>query len=211
MGNIELEKYIHAHIGDEDAVLQELTRETYLHVLWPRMLSGHLQGKILEMFSRMIQPKRILEIGTFTGYSAICLAKGLQDGGQLHTVEINDELENMARKYFRKAGLDSKIIQHCGDAKTIIPGMEEIFDLVFIDADKRDYSDYFDLVFEKVRQGGIIIADNILWSGKVVEAIDPNDEQTLGILNFNKKIKNDPRVSQIILPVRDGLMLIRKN
>ena len=206
----ELEKYILSHIDEEDAVLQALTRETYLQVLRPRMLSGRLQGKMLEMFSRMVQPKRILEIGTFTGYSAICLAKGLPEGGKLHTIEINDELENMAQKYFIKAGLGNKIIQHIGDAKIIIPSLKETFDLVFIDGNKRDYSTYFDLVFEKVNSGGMMIADNILWSGKVAEAIEPSDEQTLGILNFNKKIKDDPRVSQVILPVRDGLMLIRK-
>ena len=206
----ELEKYILSHIDEEDAVLQALTRETYLQVLRPRMLSGRLQGKMLEMFSRMVQPKRILEIGTFTGYSAICLAKGLPEGGKLHTIEINDELENMAQKYFIKAGLGNKIIQHIGDAKIIIPSLKETFDLVFIDGNKRDYSTYFDLVIEKVNSGGMMIADNILWSGKVAEAIEPSDEQTLGILNFNKKIKDDPRVSQVILPVRDGLMLIRK-
>ena len=210
MKSTDLEKYIVAHTGEEDAVLQELSRETHLRVLRPRMLSGHLQGQMLTMFSQMVSPKRILEIGTFTGYSAICLAKGLPEDGKLHTIEINDELEAIAQKYFVKAGLEDKIVQHIGDARTIIPKLDETFDLVFIDADKREYCSYFDLVFDKVKSGGIIIADNILWNGKVVEPVDPADEQTIGILKFNQKIKNDPRVNQLILPFRDGLMLIRK-
>ncbi len=207
---IELEKYILAHIDEQAPVLQELERETFLHVLRPRMLSGHLQGTILTMFSQMLQPQHILEVGTYTGYSAICLAKGLADDGQLHTIELNDELESIAQKYFQKAGLSEKITQHLGDAKTIIPQLNEPFDLVFLDGDKRDYVAYFDLVIDQVRPGGIILADNILWSGKVVEALDEKDEQTKGILAFNQKIKDDPRVSQTIIPFRDGLMLIRK-
>lgn len=207
---IELEKYILAHIDEQDPVLQELERETFLHVLRPRMLSGHLQGTILTMFSQMLQPQRILEVGTYTGYSAICLAKGLADDGQLHTIELNDELESIAQKYFQKAGLSEKIIQHLGDAKTIIPQLQGPFDLIFLDGDKRDYIAYFDLVIDQIRPGGIILADNILWSGKVVEKLDEKDEQTKGILAFNQKIKDDPRVSQTIIPFRDGLMLIRK-
>lgn len=207
---IELEKYILAHIDEQDSVLQELERETFLHVLRPRMLSGHLQGTILTMFSQMLQPQRILEVGTYTGYSAICLAKGLADDGQLHTIELNDELESIAQKYFQKAGLSEKITQHLGDAKTIIPQLKGPFDLVFLDGDKRDYIAYFDLVVDQIRPGGIILADNILWSGKVVEKLDEKDEQTKGILAFNQKIKDDPRVSQTIIPFRDGLMLIRK-
>lgn len=208
--NFNLEKYILEHAEQEDPVLQELERETFLKVLRPRMLSGHLQGKMLELFSQMIQSKRILEIGTYTGYSAICLAKGLQEDGMLHTIEVNDELESMAQKYFEKAGMKDQINQHIGDAKTIIPSLNESFDLVFIDGDKREYSTYFDLVIDKVRTGGILIADNILWDGKVVEEVEAKDEQTKGILAFNEKIKNDPRVSQVILPIRDGLMLILK-
>lgn len=206
----DLEKYILEHTEDEDPVLKELDRETHLNVLRPRMLSGHLQGKILEMFSHMIRPDRILEIGTFTGYSAICLAKGLKEGGILHTIELNDELEAIARKYIGKAGLTDRIVCHMGDACEIIPTLNETFDLVFLDGDKREYSHYFDLLFEKLRPGGFIFADNILWSGKVTEEVDPRDEQTIGILQFNDKMKNDPRVSQVILPLRDGLMLIRK-
>ena len=208
--NVAIEKYILDHTEQEDPILQELERETFLKVLRPRMLSGHLQGKMLELFSQMIQPNRILEIGTYTGYSAICLAKGLQTNGMLHTIEINDELESMARSYFEKAGLSDKITQHIGDAKTIIPSLDESFDLVFIDADKREYSTYFDLVIDKIPSGGIIIADNILWDGKVIGEMEANDEQTQGIRAFNEKITNDPRVGQVILPVRDGVMLIRK-
>lgn len=210
MTGIDLEKYILEHTEEEDPVLKELNRETHLNVLRPRMLSGHLQGRILEMFSYMIRPDRILEIGTFTGYSAICLAKGLKEGGKLHTIELNDELENIARKYIDKAGLANQIVCHMGNACEIIPALDETFDLVFLDGDKREYSHYFDLVFDKIRPGGFIFADNILWSGKVTQEVDPRDEQTIGILQFNDKMKDDPRVSQVILPLRDGLMLIRK-
>ena len=206
----ELENYLLDHTSEEDELLKKLERDTFLNVLRPRMLSGHLQGKMLEMFSRMINPKFILEIGTYTGYSAICLAKGLQKEGQLHTIEINDELESFASNYFEKSGFRKQIIQHIGDGREIIPQLDFAFDLIFIDADKREYCDYFDLVIDKLKPGGFIIADNVLWSGKVVEKTDPADEQTTGILQFNKKIKEDSRVSQVILPVRDGLMIIRK-
>ncbi|MEN6455701.1 MAG: O-methyltransferase [Prolixibacteraceae bacterium] len=206
----KLEDYIFSHSEEEDEVLKELDRETNLHVLNPRMLSGHLQGKLLEMFSRMIGPEQVLEIGTYTGYSAICLARGLKEGGQLHTIEIDDELESIAGKYFIKAGLDDKIVQHIGPAVEIIPTLHQTFDLIFLDADKLEYCTYFDLVFDKLRPGGFILADNVLWNGKVLETPSVKDGQTLGIIQFNEKIKNDPRVSQVILPLRDGLMLIRK-
>ncbi|MGD9556816.1 MAG: O-methyltransferase [Mangrovibacterium sp.] len=206
----KLERYIVSHSEEEDEVLKELDRETNLHVLNPRMLSGHLQGKILEMFSRMIGPEQILEIGTYTGYSAICLARGLKEGGQLHTVEIDDELESIARKYFVKAGLNDRIVQHIGPAIELIPTFDQMFDIVFLDADKAEYCTYFDLIFEKLRPGGVILADNVLWSGKVLGDLTGKDSQTKGIIQFNEKIRNDPRVSQVILPVRDGLMLIRK-
>jgi caffeoyl-CoA O-methyltransferase len=208
--NRDLEQYILSHTEEEDEVLKELNRETHLRVLNPRMLSGHLQGKILEMFSRMIRPRYILEIGTYTGYSAICLAKGLQQGGKLHTIEIDDELEAIAGKYFRKAGMDGMIVQHIGPASIIIPKLAETFDLVFLDADKQEYSLYFDLLLDKISPGGYIIADNVLWNGKVTQEHSHKDAQTTGILQFNEKIKNDPRVSQVILPIRDGLMVIRK-
>jgi caffeoyl-CoA O-methyltransferase len=205
-----LEHYILSHTEEEDDVLKELDRETNLQILNPRMLSGHLQGKILEMFSRMIRPEQILEIGTFTGYSAICLAKGLRKGGQLHTIELDDELESIARKYIMKAGFKDTIIQYIGNAAKIIPALDKTFDLVFLDADKLEYCLYFDLVYDKIRPGGYILADNVLWNGKVSEAPSSKDEQTIGIMRFNEKIKNDSRVSQVILPIRDGLMLIRK-
>lgn len=206
----KLEDYIFSHSEEEDEVLKELDRETNLHILNPRMLSGHLQGKLMEMFSRMIRPDQILEIGTYTGYSAICLARGLNKGGQLHTIEIDDELESIARKYFVRAGLSDKIVQHIGPALEIIPTLNQTFDLIFLDADKLEYCTYFDLVFDKLRPGGFILADNVLWNGKVLETAPARDSQTNGIIRFNEKIKNDSRVSQVILPLRDGLMLIRK-
>lgn len=208
--NFELDKYILEHSTPEDPVLYELDRETNISILRPRMLSGHIQGMLLTMLSQMIRPKRILEIGTFTGYSAICLAKGLVEDGKLHTIEVNDELEWIATKYIEKAGMQPKIEQHIGDACEIIPTLDETFDFIFLDGNKREYSRYYDLVFDKVRPGGYLLADNILWDGKVVEEVDPRDEQTIGILAFNDKVKNDPRVTQVILPLRDGLMLIRK-
>lgn len=206
----DIEKYILEHIEPEDPVLQELDRITHLKVLGARMLSGHLQGQALTMFSKMIQPERILEIGTFTGYSAICLAKGLTETGKLLTIELDDELEDMAKKFFNKAGLQNKIIQLIGPALEIIPSLSEKFDLVFLDADKREYVDYYNLVFDKVRSGGYIIADNTLWSGKVLDTPMPADEQTIGIANFNEMIKNDFRVEKVILPLRDGITIIRK-
>lgn len=206
----DLEKYILAHTDQEDLLLTELDRETNLNVLRPRMLSGHLQGKILEMISHMINPKNILEIGTYTGYSAICLAKGLQSTGQIHTIEINDELEEIASRFIENSNFKNQIIQHIGDAREIIPKINSEFDLVFMDGDKREYSEYFDLVFDKLAIGGFILADNILWSGKVIENVPQKDEQTISLIEFNKKIKNDPRVSKVILPFRDGLMVIRK-
>lgn len=208
--NYDLTKYILEHSTPEDPVLYELDRETNISILRPRMLSGHIQGLLLEMLCRMVQPARILEIGTFTGYSAICMARGLNEGGKLHTIEVNDELEWIASKYIEKAGLREQIVQHIGDACEIIPCLDESFDFVFLDGDKREYSRYYDLVFDKVRPGGYLLADNILWDGKVVEEVDRRDGQTIGILDFNKKVKDDPRVTQVILPLRDGLMLIRK-
>lgn len=205
-----LDQYILNHISPEEDFLYELDRETHLKVLRSRMLSGHLQGQILSMISCMIQPKCILEIGTFTGYSALCLAKGLAEGGQLHTIEIDDELESIAQKYFVKSGLADCIFQHIGDAREIIPSIGLKFDLVFIDADKREYSEYYNLVFDHVRVGGFILADNILWDGKVVDPDAASEEQTRGILEFNDLIQNDSRVRNVILPVRDGIMVAQK-
>jgi predicted O-methyltransferase YrrM len=205
-----LEQYITNHISPEEDYLQDLDRETNLKVIGSRMLSGHLQGQILSMISAMIKPRCILEIGTFTGYSALCLAKGLQEGGKLHTIEIDDELESIAQKYFLKSGMADRIIQHIGDAHTIIPSLEQSFDLVFIDADKRDYCDYYNLVFDRIPVGGFIIADNILWSGKVVDPMAAQEEQTRGILAFNDLVQQDFRVQNVVLPIRDGIMLVQK-
>jgi predicted O-methyltransferase YrrM len=206
----DLDNYILDHIDEEDPVLLELDRETHLKVLGARMLSGNLQGQVLTMLSKMIQPERILEVGTFTGYSAICLAKGLEDNGKLITIEMNDELEYLSAKYFKKAGLAEKIGQRIGPALEIIPEIDKTFDLVFLDADKREYADYYNLVFEKVRTGGYIIADNTLWNSKVLKKPSPDDAQTKGIIAFNKMVKTDSRVEKVILPLRDGLTIIRK-
>lgn len=205
-----LDQYILDHISPEDDFLRKLDRETHLKVLRSRMLSGHLQGQILSMISYMIRPKSILELGTFTGYSALCLAKGLAEGGVLHTIEIDDELESVARKYFGKSGMGDQIIQHIGDASEIIPTIEGTFDLVFVDADKREYPDYYRLIFDRIPVGGFLLADNILWNGKVVEPEAADEEQTRGILEFNDLVQNDPRVRNVILPVRDGIMLLQK-
>ncbi len=205
-----LDQYILNHISPEDDFLEELDRETHLKVLRSRMLSGHLQGQILSMISCMIKPKCILEIGTFTGYSALCLAKGLTDGGQLHTIEIDDELESIAQKYFLKSGMADRIFQHMGDACQIIPSIAQSFDLVFIDADKREYCDYYNLVFNHIPVGGFLLADNILWNGKVIEPEAADEEQTRGILAFNDLVQNDSRVKNVILPVRDGIMIVQK-
>lgn len=207
---ILLEQYIINHISPEEDFLKELDRETHLKILRSRMLSGHLQGQILSMISCMIKPKCILEIGTFTGYSALCLAKGLSEGGQLHTIEIEDELEAISRNYFLKSGMADRIFQYLGDAREIIPSINQPFDLVFIDADKREYCDYYNIVFERIPVGGFILADNILWDGKVIDPEAATEEQTRGILDFNDLIQNDSRVRNVILPVRDGIMLVQK-
>lgn len=206
----ELENYILKHITPEDKLLQQLNRETHLKALYPRMLSGHLQGKILEFISKMINPSAILEIGTFTGYSALCLVKGLRDGGILHTIEANDEIIHFPKKYFRLAGAEEKIKLHVGKALEVIPQLDEYFDLVFIDADKSEYPHYYELVIDKVKTGGYILADNVLWDGKVLTGKSATDPETIGIKNFNKIIQDDLRVENLILPVRDGLSLIRK-
>lgn len=205
-----LEQYIISHISPEEDYLRELDRETNLKVMRSRMLSGHLQGQILTMISSMIRPRCILEIGTFTGYSALCLAKGLAPGGRLHTIEIDDELESIAMKYFQKSGMADRIVHHIGDALHIIPSINESFDLVFIDADKRDYCLYYHQVIDKVPAGGFLMADNILWNGKVADPSAATEEQTKGILEFNDLVQNDARVRNVILPVRDGIMLVQK-
>lgn len=206
----KIENYSLTYSQDESDVLKKLNRETHAKVLMPRMLSGHMQGNILGMFSKMIKPAQILEIGTYTGYSGICLAQGLEENGKLHTIDINDELEKMVRSYIEEAGLTNKINFYVGNALSIIPTIEETFDLVFIDADKTNYAAYYDLVFDKVRSGGFIIADNVLWSGKVLDDEAYMDPDTKAIHNYNKKIHNDSRVEHLLLPVRDGLMIARK-
>ena len=195
----------------ESKLLNDLYRETYLKVLNPRMISGHYQGRILSLISKIISPKKILEIGTYTGYSAICLCEGMDKDGILHTIDNNKELVEIQNKYFKKANLKDKIVQHSGDAKNIIPSIDEEFDIVFIDADKESYPEYYDLIINKVRSGGIIIADNILWSGKVLEKVEKDDQATKSIIEFNNKIIEDDRVKNIVLPIRDGLNIIRKN
>ena len=206
----EIEAYIEANTSQESKLLHQLNRETYQRVLTPRMLSGHLQGRALSMMSHMIKPKCILEIGTYTGYSAICLAEGLQPGGQLITIDINEELEDMARAYFSKAGMTACIDFKIGNAIDIIPSLKTPYDLVFIDADKTNYSNYFDLIIDQVVSGGYIIADNVLWSGKVLEEISENDVDTKSIIQYNEKIQLDPRVENVLFPIRDGLMIARK-
>lgn len=195
----------------ESKLLNDLYRETYLKVLNPRMISGHYQGRILSLISKIISPKKILEIGTYTGYSAICLCEGMDKDGVLHTIDNNKELVEIQNKYFKKANLKDKIVQHSGDAKKIIPSIDEEFDIVFIDADKESYPEYYDLIINKVRSGGIIIADNILWSGKILEKVEKDDQATKSIIEFNNKIIEDNRVKNIILPIRDGLNIVRKN
>jgi predicted O-methyltransferase YrrM len=205
-----IENYIIKNTEKESVVLEELNHETWEKVLIPRMLSGHLQGRVLSMLSHMIQPKTILEIGTYTGYSAICLAEGLQKDGKLHTIDINEELESMVNTYVEKANLKDSITNHIGNAIDIIPTLTESFDLVFIDADKTNYSNYYDLVFDKVKPGGYIIADNILWSGKVVEDKSKLDADTLALIAYSEKVNADVRVQNVLFPIRDGLMIVRK-
>jgi predicted O-methyltransferase YrrM len=207
--NKKLQQYIEDFSTPEDPVLEDLYRQTHIKFLNPNMLSGHLQGKFLEFISRMIKPKAILEIGTFTGYSAICLARGLKSDGKLITIEINDELTDFARSYFKKAGIDSKITQLTGKAQEIIPGLDMNFDLVFIDADKREYIEYFRTALERVNPGGFLLADNVLWGGQVVDK-ETTDQQARGIIDFNNMIKSEAGVQFIIMPIRDGLMLIQK-
>ena len=208
--DIALQTYIQNHIDDEPELLQELQRQAHITLLHPRMLSGHLQGNVLSMLSKMIQPKNILEIGTYTGYSAICLAEGLQKGGKLHTIDINEELERMVKDFFKEAGMLDRIHFYNGNALNIIPTFDITFDIIFIDADKKNYAAYYDMVFDKVKSGGYIIADNVLWSGKILDAPEKMDSDTKSIDLFNKKVNEDDRVENILLPVRDGLMIARK-
>ena len=209
--NNKIEEYIKNNSSKEPQILKDLNKETYLKVLNPRMLSGHLQGRFLSIITKLIKPKKILEIGTYTGYSALCMAEGLIENGIIHTIDINEELVSIQNKYFEKSKCNNSIIQHVGDARNLIKNINEKFDIVFLDADKENYIEYFELVIEKVKKGGLIIADNVLWTGKVVEPDQDDDELTQYLIDFNKMINEDDRVENIILPLRDGLNIILKN
>jgi caffeoyl-CoA O-methyltransferase len=204
-----LDQYVCEHTSPESELLQKINRETHVDVLQPRMLSGHFQGRVLSMFSKMIQPNRILEIGTYTGYSALCLAEGLADQGKIITIDVNEELENRVRGYFESSKYRDKLIYLIGDAIKLIPEIKENWDIVFIDADKLNYLNYYQLVFDSVSVGGYIIADNVLWSGKVVESTKQDRETNL-LREYNQFVHDDPRVEQVLMPIRDGLMITRK-
>ena len=204
----EIADYALSYTQSESVLLKKLNRETWAKVMTPRMLSGHLQGRILSMFSKMIAPKNILEIGTYTGYSALCMAEGIKKNGKLHTIDSNEEVFEFARRYFEQSEYNENIIQHTGNALEIIPKLDTEFQLVFIDADKENYSNYFDLVFKKLSVGGYIIADNVLWSGKVLQ--ENTDKETMALVSYNKNIHRDKRVENILMPIRDGLMICRK-
>jgi predicted O-methyltransferase YrrM len=205
-----LAKYATAHSSEEPAILKKLSRETHLKMMQSRMLSGHLQGRLLSLLSHLTRPKCILEIGTYTGYSAICLAEGLTEGGILHTIDNNPEREAFVNRFIDEAKMTDKIRTYIGDARLVIPTITGEFDIVFIDADKSGYAAYYDLIIDRVKPGGIIITDNVLWSGKVIESVKANDEDTLQIQAFNKKIASDPRVEVVLLPIRDGISIARK-
>jgi caffeoyl-CoA O-methyltransferase len=205
----DLEDYIENHSENEPELLAQLNKETYQKVLLPRMLSGHFQGRVLSMLSKLIRPKNILEIGTYTGYSALCLCEGKQENGVLHTIDIKEELVDFQRKYFDKSPWGNQIVQHLGEALTIIPTIDVKFDLVFIDADKENYIHYYNLIVPKMNKGGVILSDNVLWSGKVVQELDPNDSATKVLLEYNQLLKDDSRVETVLFPIRDGLTLSR--
>ena len=204
-----IDDYVVKHSQSEPKILQELTRETWQKVLNPRMLSGAFQGRVLSMISKLIQPKSVLEIGTYTGYSALSIAEGLQSGGTIHTIDKNEELFSLQTKYFEKAGLKNQMHQYVGNALEIIPTIDEKFDLVFIDADKSNYINYFHLIIDKMNTGGIILSDNVLWSGKVVEELDPKDIDTKVLLEYNLLLNSDERLETVLLPIRDGLTISR--
>lgn len=205
-----IEQYILSHIDEEGELLEKLNRDAHVNLLRPRMLSGHLQGRLLKMFCRLVQPRYILELGTYTAYATLCLAEGAPDDAEIHTLEMNDELEDFIMKYLHQTKLKEKIHLHLGDALEIIPTLDYTFDLVFIDANKRTYVEYYNLIFDKVRPGGLIIADNTLWDGKILTTPKSSDKQTIGIQEFNDMIANDDRIEKVILPMRDGLTLIWK-
>lgn len=205
----ELEDYIEQYSEKEPQLLAALNKETYQKILLPRMLSGHFQGRVLSMLAKLIRPVNILEIGTYTGYSALCLCEGMQENGQLHTIDIKEELIDFQRKHFDKSPWGNQIVQHLGEAIDIIPTLDIKFDLVFIDADKENYLNYFELIVPRMNKGGIILSDNVLWSGKVLEPLNPKDISTKILLEYNKLLKEDPRVETVLLPIRDGLTVSR--
>ena len=205
----ELEDYIEKHSQNEPELLAQLNKETYQKILLPRMLSGHFQGRVLSMLSKLIRPLTVLEIGTYTGYASLCLCEGLQENGQLHTIDIKEELVDFQRKYFDKSPWGNQIFQHLGEAISIIPNLDLKFDLVFIDADKENYLNYFEMIVPKMNKGGIILSDNVLWSGKVLEQLQKNDSSTEILIRYNELLKNDPRVETVLLPIRDGLTVSR--
>ena len=207
----KLDDYVVRHSQEEPELLQQLTRETYQKILQPIMLSGPYQGRVLSMISKLINPKSILELGTFTGYSTLCLAEGLQANGEIHTIDVNEELVDFQRKYFDKSDYGHQIIQHLGNALEVIPKLDKTFDLVFIDADKPNYVNYFNLIIDKLNTGGVILSDNVLWHGKVIEKLDPKDHSTKAVLEYNKILNEDERVESIILPIRDGLTISKRN
>ncbi len=207
--NKNLEKYLAEHSSPEDPLLAELYRETHIRFVNPNMVTGHIQGKFLEFISLMINPEMILEVGTFTGYSAICLAKGLRPGGKLYTIEINDELQEFSRSYFIRAGLEDKIVPLTGRARDILPSLEINFDLAYIDGDKKEYIEYYNIIIDKIRPGGYIMADNVLWGDKVFD-METRDPQTRGIIEFNEMIRQQKNIEKIIIPIRDGIMILRK-
>jgi predicted O-methyltransferase YrrM len=206
----DLDNYVVAHSEQEPELLKQLTRETYQKVLQPIMLSGPYQGRVLSMISKLANPKTILELGTFTGYSTLCLAEGLVSNGRLHTIDINEELVDFQRKYFDESNFGGQIVQHTGSALDIIPNLDITFDLVFIDADKPNYCNYFHLIIDKLNPGGIILSDNVLWHGKVVEPLNEKDKSTKAVLEYNSLLKNDTRIETVMLPIRDGLTISRK-
>jgi len=206
----KLDDYVVAHSQDEPELLQQLTRETYQKILQPIMLSGPYQGRVLSMISKLIRPKSVLELGTFTGYATLCLAEGLHPEGEIHTIDVNEELEDFQRKYFDKSGYGTQIHQHLGSAIDILPTLDKTFDLVFIDADKPNYVNYFHLIIDKLNPGGIILSDNVLWHGKVIEPVDSKDVSTNVVLEFNTLLKEHPRIETVLLPIRDGLTISRK-
>lgn len=206
----EINDYCSLYTQKEDEILYQLHRETNQKILRPRMLSGHLQGQLLSFLSKIIQPSNILEIGTYTGYSAICLARGLKTGGKLHTIDINEELEEFACSFIQRAGLENCIEMHIGDALNIVPNLKVKWDLVFVDADKENYINYYNLVFNSVKRGGVFIFDNVLWSGKVTQTPDSKDKETKILLELAKLLESDHRVENVLLPVRDGLFMVRK-